>query len=174
MAKAKKDEKKVPAPKKLSDKELFELAEDYLGAHKKVRKFEALKKKISTALTSELSRRKTKQLQSANGVTVTFVQGSSVVYDPDGLWEDLKPKQRREVFEENIDLNRLPSEKRQEIRKLLSKEEREEVTTFTLSVDRLSTAVQDNVIDAKLVAKHSHIEKQNPYVRISAGDKAAS
>lgn len=171
---AKKDQKKVEEPKKLSDKEVFELAEEYLGAHRKQRKFEALKKKISTALTTELARRKTKQLQSANGVTVTFVQGSSVVYDPDGLWEDLKPKQRREVYEENIDLNRLTSEKRKEIRNLLTKEEREEVTTFTLSVDRLSTAVQNNVIDAKVVAKHSHIEKQNPYVKVTAGDKAGS
>lgn len=170
MAKTKEDKKKVKAPKPLTDKQVFELADEYATASEKVKKFDALKKKVSFALCTELIRRKTKGITSDNGTTVTLVQAERVVYDPDGLWADLKPKQRREVFEDNINLNALTSEKRKEIVKLLTEDEREEITTHVLVVDKLSTAVQNEVVDAKVVRKHTTIEKNAPYVKISRGD----
>jgi len=120
------DKKKVKAPKPLTDKRIFELAEEYDDAQKSERKFKAVKQKISASLCAEFIRRKTKGLTSKDGTTVTFVQAEHVEYDADGLWGDLKAKQRREVFEDNINLNALPAEKRKEIVKLLSEEEREE------------------------------------------------
>lgn len=154
------------AVKRLSDKDIFVLVSVYRDNKAKENTAKAAVKKAQVAITDELLQRKTKSLTASNGTTVTLVQPESVEYDADGLYSDLKPKQRREVFEDNINLNALPKAKRIEILDLLTKDEREEITTHVLVVDKLSSEVQAGNIDAKTVAKHSSIKKSSPYIRI--------
>lgn len=166
--KKKSKEKKAKA---LSDKEVFELAVEHEQALAKEKKFKGRKEKIKNILVAELQRRKTKGLTSAaTGTTVTFVQAEKLVYDGEGLWSDLKPVQRREVYEERIDLNALSPEARKAVIEALPKEERKNVTSHVLVVDKLSDAVQAGRIDAKVVAKHSEIQRNAPYISVSLGD----
>lgn len=167
MADKSKSKKKV---KKLSDKEIIELAIEHERARGKESRFKKAKEKAKEALTAEFIRRGTKGLTSASGTVVTFVQAEKLVYDGDNLYADLKPKQRRAVYEENIDLNALSAEARKRVIAALSAEERKAVTTYVLNVDKLSDEVQAGRIDAKLIAKHSEIKKNAPYVSVSLGD----
>jgi hypothetical protein len=156
------------ALKKLSDAELFVLAADYESGKKIENEGKKKASKAQKLITDELIRRKTKALEN-EGTKITLVQNESVVYDGDGLWDDLTPKQRRLAFDEDVNLNGLSVETRKKIREIIPKEELAAVTTRRLNVDNLSVAVQEDKIDAKTVAKRASIVKSAPYIRVSHG-----
>lgn len=164
--------KKVKEVKRISDKEIFKQVEIYVEGKAKENTGKAEAKRAQDAITTELGIRKTKSLTASNGTTVTRVQSEGVEYDSEGLYADLTPKQRREVYEDNINLNALPRAKRKAIIEALTKEERKEVTTHVLDVDNLSAAVQKGDIPAKTVAKHSKIKVGSPYIRVSRQGEA--
>jgi hypothetical protein len=167
-----KDSKKVTPLKRISDSQIFKLVEIYVQGKAKENTGKAEAKKAQNAITAELAVRKTKSLTAANGTTVTYVQPEGVEYDSEGLYADLSPKQRREAYEDNINLNALSKASRKRVLDLLTKEERREVTTHVLVVDNLSALVQKGDIPAKLVAKHSSIKKSAPYIRVSRQGEA--
>lgn len=170
-----KKKEEVKPPKKLSDAKFFELAEEYVEAHVTEKKMGQTKTDIRNRLVQQfLLYRDSKTLTSrSTGTRVTFSQAEHVEYDPEGIWGALKPKQRREVFDENVNLNALPAETRKAVieflKETVEKDELEEVTTRTLNIDKLASAVQAGSIRAKLVAKFAKTVKSAPYVNITPG-----
>lgn len=99
---------------------------------------------------------------------ITYVQQTGVVYFDD-LWDDLTQSQRREVFDEEVNLNELPSETRKALIKMIPKAERLACTTRKLNPDKVSTAVQNGIIDKAIVQKHSEIKSKAPYTLFTPG-----
>lgn len=98
---------------------------------------------------------------------VTLVQASHMEYDADGIWRSLNTRQRRLAFNRNIDLNALAPAARKKVLDVLTKDELAAVTSYSLNLDGLSQAVQDDKIPAAVIAENSEEKKNAPYVSIS-------
>lgn len=171
--------KKTAASKKkkverLKDAEIYALMPEFEDGKKE----EAAGKKkwrgIQQRVTDEfLARKPVPKSISATikGVvtTVTMTRASHMEYDGPAIWKVLKAAQRRDVFERNVDLNKLSPVARKKVLAVLSKEELAEVTTYVLNADQLSQAVQDGKIDAKVIAPYSEEKFNAPYISVSHG-----
>lgn len=157
------------ARQKLSDRDIFQKARIYVARKAE----EAAAKKEATeaqqAIVAELVARGVKSMQDTDALKVTLVQSESVVYNSDGIWSALKPKQRRKCFRENINLNALAPDARKRVYEALTREERKAVTSYTLNVDALAVEVQKGNISAAVVSEHSDIKYGSPYIRVSKG-----
>ena len=158
---------------RLSDEEVFKLADEYQAADQKVKRFSQVKSGISKRLTEELARRKTKKLTSKSGRQVTFVQKETIEYDEEGIWKDLTPRQRPKVFVRYLALEELSPEERKtfmdDFVKSLPRSTQQRVMKHKLDEAKLLKAIEDEVVTAEWVAEHSETVKSKPYVVISGG-----
>lgn len=170
---SKKNAKLRTSDKPLSEAEIFRLASLYEDHAKHAAEAEAAKKDVQKTLCVELlDRRKTSAVESSaygEFTRITAVRNESVVYDEDGLWQELTPKERRKAFDELINLNALPLSVRKEILATLSSEQKRLVSSRKLNTERLAQAVAEDEIDARTVAAHAEIKYSAPYIRISHG-----
>lgn len=158
---------------RISEAEIFAAAHNYEESAKQEAAAKAEKERTKKVIITQLhDLRKIRALESDKygGFTrITVVQNEGIQYDPDGLYRDLSPVQRRLAFDRDINFNALSAETRKKILEVVPKDELKAVTTRRLNVEKLSQAVQDNKIPAKIVAEHSEITKAAPYIRISHG-----
>lgn len=158
-------------PKRRSLAEIFALAAQYELAQKS--EIQAKKDKAAAqkgVIEGVMEQRKLRNLSSdkyGRPTNITIVQAEHTVYDDEGLYSALKPSQRRECFDRNVNLNELSAEARRKVLEVLTKDELDAVTTYSLNVERLSLAVQAKKISVKLVAKFSEIKKNAPYISIT-------
>lgn len=168
---------KATEPKKkvkpLSDAEVFALAAGYENASKTEADAKKTKTETAKQIISELfTRRKVSSVESSQFgpfTRITVSQAKHMEYDEDGLWKDMTPAQRREAFDTLVNLNALPTDVRKAVIAALPAIERRKVTTHRLNLDKLSLAVQNKKVPAKLVAKHAEEVKNAPYITISHG-----
>lgn len=162
---------KASKPKRLTTSEFFRTAIAYERAQQAAAKANKEKGTAQKALVDDLIRRKVGSLTTPKDfepfTRVTFVQAEHTEYDADGIWRDLDAKQRRLAFERNVNLNALSPSARKKVLAVLSKEELAEVTTYTLNIDNLSIAVQEDKIPVSVIEPHSTVVKNAPYVSIS-------
>jgi len=160
-----------PVIPKLSKDECFALAREYEEQHKTEGLAKKRKTEISKALVYNIfERMKLKTLTARGSSTrITVVQNERVEYDENGLYRALRPVQRRMAFDTHVNLNGLSPETRKALIAAVPRDELKAVTTHSLNVENLSSTVQAGKIDAKLVAEHSEVVKDSPYVRISQG-----
>lgn len=160
-----------PVIPKLTKSECFALAREYEEAHKAEGTAKKRKTEISRSLVYNIfERMKVKSLTARDSSTrITVVQNEHVEYDQPGLWRALKPSQRRLAFDTNVNLNALSPETRKALIAAVPRDELKAVTTHSLNVDNLSMAVQKGKIEGSIVAEHSEVVKDSPYVRISHG-----
>lgn len=107
----------------------------------------------------------------AEGLKVTKVQPSSMAYDDEGIYNDLKPSQRALCFERSFSMAELSDERRAEVQKaitsLLTPAERKVCIKNKLNVTRLADAVAIGKVDAAVVADHATEKLASPFVRVS-------
>lgn len=167
MAKSKKSEPKV---KKHSLRECVALAREYLEGDKLAKEGSARKAKAQAIIAAEWERRGHDTL-TADGLKITRVQNSSMVYDSEGLWSDLTARQRPLAYRRTFNLSALPAERRavlmEAIREAMTPAEIRMCTDNVLDVEMLSEAVQAGRIDAKVVAAHAEEKFSAPYIRVS-------
>lgn len=166
--------KKEAAAKRLNDAKLFALADKYEESHREEGTAKKSKAESAKAIIGELLTRGVSAIESKEfgGFTrITVVQPEKVEYDRDAIWQALTVKQRREAFDAFVNLNALPAAARKRVMEVLTKEERTAVTTHELNTERLAQAVQDNKIEAKVVADNSRVVKIAPSIRISHGSE---
>lgn len=146
------------------------LAKRYLDADADEKTAASKKNKIKTTLVDTLTD-KGVDSYSGGGLKITKVQGSTMVYDSDGIWSDLTTQQRSLCYTPVYNFAALGAKRQSEImaqiRKSLTPAELAAVRTFRLDEAQLSQAVQDKKIPAKVVAAHAEEKKSAPYVRIS-------
>lgn len=161
------------APKRINEGEIFALAAQFEQGAKDEAAGKKRKADAQGGLVAQLRDvRKVKSIESDKFgpfTRITVVESESVVYDEPGLYGALKPSERQEAFDRNVNLNALSKEARKRVLEVLTKEELAAVTTHVLNVDKLSLAVQNKKIAAKVVAKFATIKKGAAYVRISHG-----
>lgn len=162
--------------KKLSTEELFTLAEEYLEGDQTVKTGNKKKNDAKVAVIEELQRRKVKVMESSShGLRVTLTQVEHMVIDADALYTDLKPAQRPKAYDRSIDLSVLSPERRQELIAImhskLTQAELRACTVNSLNEERLSQAVQDDKIPAALVAAHTEIKPNAPFIRVTRSGK---
>ena len=166
--KDKKSEKK--GGKHPSLRECFVAARDYLEGDKLEKQGKKKKSDASALITSEWERRGTDTI-TAEGLKVTRVQNSSMVYDGPGLWGDLTPRQRPLAFRRSFEITALPPARRVElmeaVKALLTPEEIKLCTNDVLDVQMLSEAVQAGRIKAEVVARHAEEKKSAPFIRVT-------
>lgn len=159
----------------LEDEEVFELAFQYERAKTEAAEAEKVKKEAQKAITDELIDRGTRAIEGA-GVTgftrVTVVQRETLSYDDDAMWSAATPREKRAIFDELLNLNDLPFEVRKKVVAVLKehKDERKAATTRRLNTQKLSTAVQEEVVSADWVAEFARINQSAPYIVVSHGD----
>lgn len=161
---------KKTTPKRLTTADLFRTVYRYADAQKAEASARKLKSEAQADITTELERRKIKSLSSEKFgpfVRVTFVQNEHMEYDEDGLWSELNATQRRAVFDRYVNLNELSAAARKKVIDVLTKEELDSVTSWSLDVDKLSEQVQARKIRSRLVAKFASLVKSAPYIRVS-------
>lgn len=167
MVKSKKVE---PKAKKHTLRECVALAREYLEGDKLAKEGAARKAKAQAIIAAEWERRGHDTL-TAEGLKITRVQNSSIVYDGDALWADLTARQRPLAYKRTFNLSALPAERRtalmHAIRETMTPAEISMCTDNVLDVGLLSEAVQAGKIDAKIVARHAEEKFSAPYIRVS-------
>jgi hypothetical protein len=167
------NEKAAKKPKRRSLAEIFAMAAQYELATKAEKDAKKTKGEAQKAvIEGVLEQRKLRKISSDKfgpHTNITIVQAEHEEYDADGLYQALTPKQRREAFDRNINLNELDAAARKKVLAVLTPDELDAVTTYSLNLDRLSIAVQDSKIPAKAVAPFAHTVKNAPYISITHG-----
>lgn len=128
-----------------------------------------LKQTIIVAMMNGL---KTRVIE-ADGWSVRVSQAEVLEYDDDAILSELSLKQRRLVTQEMIDLNELTPAVRKKIVDALTPAQRRAVTKVALDYEKLSQAVQTGEVDRRMVAKHTEIRQNAPYISAS-GPKGKS
>lgn len=123
------------------------------------------------AWVTDAMRRAGTRLVEVGGVRVVYTQQEPVEYDEAGLHHDLTPKQRREVFDESLEISRLSAKERKALHEAMlahmTKAQLRRATTFSLNKRKLSQAVQGGKVPLDIVNKHSTVTKRAPYTTIT-------
>lgn len=126
--------------------------------------------KIKPRIIKAMQGARTKLVEAA-GVRIVLTEQEVLEYNEPGLWDELKPTQRRLAFDEELNLNALNPEERRAlmaaIREILTPGQRRRCTTRKLNIARLSAAVQSGKISTLLVDRHSEMVKRAPYTTIT-------
>ena len=121
----------------LSDRRITALGKKY-KAHKTAAGAENKEaKRISRKILDEFERRETKSITGDDGVKVTYVQSSSVVYDEAAILDSLTPSQRKQC------------------------------TRTVLDISTLSLLVQNGKVDASVVDDNSSLRFNAPYISVT-------
>ena len=160
--------KKRPA-KRLKDAEIFTLAAEYERQAEIEGRAKKTKQGVQKSLCEELEARKTSSLTADDGTKVTRVQTENVIVHGDTLYGDLSPAQRRMAYDRHLPFAELPADAQKAVAALLKEMGHTKAIKVALNTTKLSEAVQNGKIDADVVAEHTDITKNAPYIRISHG-----
>lgn len=151
----------------LTDDEVFSLAATYENVVERAGALIQEKKTISESICSELERRGSASLVSDDGLVVTRAQAENVVIDEKALYGDLRPAMRRKVYRPSVQIASLPDEDQKALLMFLKDRGLMKKVNWFLDANALSSAVQAGKIDGELVAAHTEVVKNAPYVRVS-------
>lgn len=157
---------------RLNDVQVCALAREFEEHRAAEGREKKAKEDAQSAVVQELwiNRKKTKSISRTfddEVMHVTVVAATRMIYDPEGIYSVLSPKERRLCFERNIDLNALSDSARKAILDSLPKSELERVTTWVLDEDALSEAVQSDKIPAKKIAPFAEERENKPYISVT-------
>lgn len=154
----------------LSNEQIAALAREYKGLDLKVKKLTEEKDKIKPRILAAMVAAKTRLIEVA-GVRVVYSQQQYTDYDEAALWSNMTPRQRRACFDQNFNINELPSEERAELlralRDMLTPSQRRRCTTNVLNEDKMSAAVQAGIVPLETVKKHSEVKYKAAYPTIT-------
>ena len=160
---------KKAAAKRLKDAEIFTLAAEYERQAEIEGRAKKAKQGVQKSLCEELEARKTTSLTADDGTKVTRVQTENVIVDGDALYGSLTPRQRKLAYDRTLDFGSVPVEVQKALAQLLKDLGYSKAIGHRLNLSALSEAVQSGKIDADVVAEHTDITKNAPYIRISHG-----
>lgn len=154
---------------RLKTSEIFTLAAEYERQAEIEGRAKKTKKELGDNIAGELLARKTKSLTHSDGTTVTRVQSTNIVINDATLYGDLTPAQRRKVYRRSLDISALPAAAQKAIVEALREHKASKAVKHTLDHTALAAEVQAGNIEPEIVAAHSNIVENAPYVRISHG-----
>jgi hypothetical protein len=162
-------DKPTKAKKRLKDSEIFVLVAEYERQAEIEGRAKKTKKGIQDSICEELQIRGTTSLTADDGTKVTRVQTENINIDGDALYGDLKPAQRRLAYRRSLVLSELPAEVQRALMDVLKTNGVASAVNVALDTSGLAAAVQEGKIDAEIVAKHTTITMNAPYIRPSHG-----
>lgn len=127
---------------------------------------------VAEAMLSPSGKKLGKSLENDDaGLKVTVTQKETEVWDPDGVWGALTPRERPLAFDREYDFSALTPERRAELHKAmiasLSPAEKRMCVRNRLNVSRMSQAVQADKIDAEKIAPFMEVKYANPYITVT-------
>lgn len=159
--------------RRLTDLEVTRLASRFRRAQLLKKRCERVQGESQAELLAELELRGVPHLRIGD-TAITRAQGPpSVSYDAEALWKELKPRDRRGLVVETLDLNALPAELRARIEAMLTPSERAGVTIRTVDAKALDAAVASGRVPEDLVRRIRSVKAKAPYVVVTDATASA-